>query len=39
MAGGRAIGALVTTGTALAIAAGLAGLWLAAGWDFGAAGR
>jgi hypothetical protein len=28
-----------TTGTALAIAAGLAGLWLAAGWDFGAAGR
>ncbi len=39
MAGGRAIGALVTTGTALAIAAGLAGLWLAAGWDFGAAGQ
>jgi uncharacterized membrane protein (DUF4010 family) len=39
MAGGRAIGALVTTGTALAIAAGLAGFWLAAGWDFGAAGQ
>jgi uncharacterized membrane protein (DUF4010 family) len=39
MAGGRAIGALVTTGTALAIAAGLAGLWLAAGWDLGAAGQ
>jgi uncharacterized membrane protein (DUF4010 family) len=39
MAGGRAIGALVTTGTALAIAAGLAGLWLATGWDFGAAGQ
>ncbi|MFZ1105196.1 MAG: MgtC/SapB family protein, partial [Hyphomicrobiaceae bacterium] len=39
MAGGRAIGALVTTGTALAIAAGLAGLWLAAGCDFGAAGQ
>jgi uncharacterized membrane protein (DUF4010 family) len=28
VAGGRAIGALVATGTALAIAAGLAGLWL-----------
>jgi uncharacterized membrane protein (DUF4010 family) len=39
MAGGRAIGALVTTGTALAIAAGLAGLWFAAGWDFGAVGQ
>ena len=39
VAGGRAIGALVATGTALAIAAGLAGLWLAADWDFGVAGR
>jgi uncharacterized membrane protein (DUF4010 family) len=39
MAGGRAIGTFVTIGTALAIAAGLAGLWLAAGWDFGAVGQ
>jgi uncharacterized membrane protein (DUF4010 family) len=38
VAGGRAIGALVATGTALAIAAGLAGLWLAADWDFRVAG-
>jgi uncharacterized membrane protein (DUF4010 family) len=30
VAGGRVIGALVATGTALAIAAGVAGLWLAA---------
>jgi uncharacterized membrane protein (DUF4010 family) len=39
VAGGRAIGALVISGTALVIAAGLAGLWLSAGWDFSAAGR
>jgi uncharacterized membrane protein (DUF4010 family) len=40
IAGGRTIGALVAAGTALSIAAGLAGLWLAADWDpFALAGR
>jgi uncharacterized membrane protein (DUF4010 family) len=39
VAGGRAIGAWVATGTALAIAAGLAGLWLTADWHaFGMGG-
>lgn len=33
MAGGRVFGAVLVGGTALAIAAGLAGLWLAQSWD------
>jgi uncharacterized membrane protein (DUF4010 family) len=33
MAGGRVFGAMLVGGTALAIAAGLAGLWLAQSWE------
>jgi uncharacterized membrane protein (DUF4010 family) len=39
VAGGRVIGGLVATGTAVAIAAGGASLWLATDWAFGVAGR